>query len=90
MELILTEAEKKAATWLELDDESVGKLVKSTQVKLRGYDIEHKRIYFWSAVLMLCCMAAETNADKYTTTMEGVTVKGKDFGTWEICIKKLK
>lgn len=88
MKLILTEAEKKAKIWLELDDESVGKMVKATAFKIKEHDTEDDKIAFWSAALILCGQAAEANADSYTTTMEGLTIHGKSFGTWEITIKK--
>lgn len=89
MKVILTEAEKKAATWLELDDESVGKLVKATAFKLAERD-EKIQILTWSAALVLCSAAAKVNAETFKQTVEGLTIEGKNFGTWEITIKKVE
>jgi hypothetical protein len=88
MELILTEAEKKAATWLELDDESVGKLVKASALKIIDNDNEQGRVAFWSAAIILCSMAAEANAETFKQTLDNLTIKGKSFGKWELTIKK--
>lgn len=90
MELILTEAEKKAATWLELDDESVGKLVKATALKIAEKGGEEGKIWSWSAALILCSMASDSNCDTFTQTIEGLTSKGKSCGDWEIRIRKVK
>jgi hypothetical protein len=89
MKVILTEKEKEAATWFELDDETVGKLVKSTALHIKGLDDEQGKVGFWSAALILCSAAAEANADTFKQTMDGLTIKGKDFGTWEITIKRI-
>jgi len=95
MKLILTEAEKKAATWLELDDESVGKLVKASQVQIVEHgknkvaDKEQDVIAFWAAGLILCSTASESNAETFKTTIEGVTSHGKSIGDWEIIIKRI-
>lgn len=88
MELILTESEKAAATWLELDDESVGKLVKATMFKIKQFSDESEKIYLWSAALMLCSAVAETNAGKYEQTIEGLTVHDKPYGNWKLIITK--
>lgn len=42
-ELILTEEEQSANTWLELTDETLGKLVKATALTLKAHDQEQKR-----------------------------------------------
>lgn len=89
MELILTDEEKAAATWTELDDESVGKVAKSLMFKIKEYGDENKRLFTMSAAIALCSLVAETNADKSTITVEGLTKQGRHLGNWKLTIKRL-
>lgn len=90
MELIMTEEEKAAATWAELDDESVGKVVKSLMFKIKEHADEEKTMFFWSAAIALCSLVADTNADTFKETIEGLTNNGEPLGDWRITISKLK
>src|SRR5699024_11084157 len=63
-ELILTEAEKAATTWLELDDATIGKLVKKQALAIMDKSVEMEQITSTSAVMLLCGFAADMNADK--------------------------
>ena len=49
MRLILTEAEKKAATWAELDDASLGKFVKAMMFHTKLASDEQGKILLMSA-----------------------------------------
>lgn len=89
MKLLLTAAEKKANTWLELDNESVGKVCKATALNLKYAITEKDKIYVYSAALLICSLAAEANADELKQTLEGLTIHGKPFGDWQITAKKL-
>ena len=89
-ELILTEAEQKAAAWAELDDEALGKVVKASMFKLKELGDEQGKLYFMSAAIILCSAAAETNADKMTQTLENLTSSGKSLGSWKIVVSKIK
>jgi len=89
MELILTEEEKQAATWAELDDESVGKVVKAMMFKVKEFGDENNRLFTLSAAIALCSLVAATNADRFTTTLENLTHKGQPLGDWKINIHKL-
>jgi len=87
MELILTDAEKKAATWTELDDKSLGKVVKAMMFNIKNTCEEQDKLFHLSAAIILCSIAAEANADKMTHTVEGLTIKGQPFGNWKVTIK---
>ena len=89
MKLILTEAEKKAATWLELDDDSVGKFVKANATHFYNKATEGEKIFLMAAAMALCSAAAKANADTLKQTIEGLTVKGKPFGNWIVTIQKV-
>ncbi len=87
-ELILTEDEKAAATWAELDDDALGKVVKAGMFRLKHISDEQKKLFAMYAAMILCSEAAAANADKFTLTVEGLTVKGQPIGTWKVTIKK--
>ena len=89
MKLILTEAEKKANTWLELDDESVGKVVKATALKMKDIATEQQKIYHLAAAMVLVGSAIETNANRLTNTLENLTIKGEKQGDWKVTIEKI-
>ncbi len=88
-ELVLTDRERKAATWAELDNESLGKVVKKMMADFKKISKESNRIYLISAAMLLCSDTAETNADKATFTVEGLKNKTNDFGNWKVVIKKV-
>jgi hypothetical protein len=87
-ELMLTEAEKAAALWSDLDDAALGKLVKK-QMATRTQSAEQMdRTTLFSAALLICCGAAEVNAGKAEFDIEGVTQDGRDFGDWTVVATK--
>ncbi|WP_257311157.1 hypothetical protein [Geothrix fuzhouensis] len=88
-ELILTEEEKAAATWLELPDEAVGKLTKKVALDIVKIGNEQGRVWTMSAALILIGHAADMNATTSTTTIEGFTHGAEKLGDWEVTIKKL-
>ena len=89
-ELILTEKEKKAATWCELEDESIGKVIKVMMSTIKQASDEQEKFYFLSAAMILCAAAAKTNADKAVFTVEGLKNKDNDFGNWQVTIKRIQ
>ena len=88
-QLILTDEEKQAKTWAELDDASLGKVVKAEMFNIKTASKQMKRLLLFSAAMILCTAAADANADKLTQTIEGLTTKGKPIGDWKVTIKKL-
>jgi len=74
MELILTDAERKALTWTELDDAALGKVVKAMMCQIKIEGDEQEKLLFFSASLILCLASAEVNVDKHLLTIEGLTI----------------
>ena len=87
-DLILTEEEKNSPLWSDLDDESLGKLVKAQILNISTASRQAKRITIISTVTMLACMVAETNADNASFEVENVRNKTNDFGNWKITVKR--
>jgi len=93
-ELILTEEEKQAASWLDFDDASLGRCVKSTAHFIRSQsqkdDPEGGDVVTVNATsLLLVGRAIKSNADTFTTSIYGVTIKGKEVGDWEVVAKRV-
>jgi hypothetical protein len=87
-ELILTEEEKAAALWSDLDDAALGKLVKKQIAVITNAAEQMDRTTLFSAALLICCGAAEVNAGKAEFDIEGVTQDGRDFGDWTVVATK--
>ena len=88
VKLILTEKEKRLATWLELDDASLGKFVKANISKVKELR-EDVGIFVMSLATAFCSIAAEANADKFSITVEGLKNKNNDFGNWKVTAKRI-
>jgi len=88
-ELILTEEEKAAATWLELSDDAVGKLTKKVVLDIVKIGNEQGRVWTMSAALILIGHAADMNATTSTITINGFTHGAERLGDWEVTVKKL-
>ena len=63
-ELILTEEEKAAALWSDLDDAALGKLVKKKIALLTSAAEQLDRVTTFAAAMLLCCAASEQNASE--------------------------
>jgi hypothetical protein len=89
-ELILTQQEKDAALWSDLDDASLGKLVKKTMAIFDSLPRQEHEIVMQSAAIMLCCLVRDNQSTKATITLEGVTEKGVGIGDWRLLIEQVK
>lgn len=83
-ELILTEEERAAALWSDLDDEALGKLVKKKIAYLTTAAEQLDRVTTFAAAMLLCCAAAEQNARAMEMEIEGLTHAERVFGDWKI------
>ena len=88
-ELILTKEEQEAETWAELDDSTLGKVIKKKLFNIRKASKEQKKMMSLAAALILCNLAIGANADELLETLEGITIKGKPFGDWEVTVKRI-
>lgn len=83
-ELILTDAERAAALWTDLDDAALGALLRKKLILLKTAAEQMDRTITTAAGLLLCCAAAEVGASELTVSLDGVTQDGRDFGDWRI------
>lgn len=89
-ELILTEAEKAATSWLELDDAALGKAVKHAAACAVTAGSEHHALWWQGALLLMCGMVADTGMQKSVHTVVGLREKGRSLGTWRVTVEKLQ
>lgn len=87
-ELNLTDAEKAAVLWTDMDDESLGRLLRKKLVFLATASAQMDRTVSTAAALVLCCDVAEANATEARMDFDGVTQGGRDFGDWQIVVTK--
>ena len=87
-QLILTEKEKKLASWLDLDDESLGKFVKANICKVKELKPDIG-IFLMSLVTAFCSIAHETNADTFSIEVKGLKNKTNDLGNWKVTAKRI-
>jgi hypothetical protein len=100
-ELILTDEEKAAVNWIDLDDASIGKVVKSIAFKLEAHPRAHSSVITgaapdddaisWAGVCMLLIgSCVERNADKFSSEIHGMTHKDEKWGDWKVTVERLK
>lgn len=83
-QLLMSDEEKAAALWTDLDDESLGKLLRKTLTSLTTAAEQQDRLFAYAAGLLICCNAAEANANELRMTLDGVTQAGREFGDWTV------
>lgn len=87
-ELILTDEEKAAALWSDLDDAALGKLVKKKIAFITDSAAQLDRVTTFAAAMLLCCAAAEQNARELALEIDGLTQEGREFGDWKVVAMK--
>lgn len=87
-ELILTDEEKAAALWSDLDDAQLGKLVKKKIAFLTDAAAQLDRVTTFAAAMLLCCAASEQSASEIALEIDGLTQEGRYFGDWKVVTMK--
>ena len=83
-ELILTDAEKAAELWTDLDDAALGALMRKKLIQFKTAAEQMDRAVTLTSGLLLCCSASEAGATEITIDLDGVTQAGRPFGDWQI------
>lgn len=89
-ELILTEEEEEQNSFLNWNDEDLGKLVKKKAIELEDYYGDHVTGRE-AAVAKLIAEIAASEEDPEMAVMEvqGITVEGEDLGHWRITFERV-
>jgi len=88
-ELILTEEEKAAPLWSDLDDDALGKLVRKKISLLQDTAKQLDKVTTMAAAVLLCCAAAEEGQAEIAIEIDGLTQAGRAFGDWKIVAVKM-
>ena len=88
-ELILTQEEKDAINYLDIDDVALAKVVRKVALDIQDhYGMDAMYMTIATKILMATCI--KTNADQLNSTMYGVTDGSDSKSDWSVVIKKLK
>ena len=87
-ELILTDDERAAKLWSDLDDAALGKVVKKKIAHLTGVAEQLDQITVSAAAILLCFAAIEQHASEIALEIGGLTQAGREFGNWKIVAMK--
>jgi hypothetical protein len=97
-ELILTEEETQFPLWSDLDDASLGRMVKSFFINhskpLGDNDADQRRnfaeLIHKAALVGMCCLLDRENVGDFECTLHGVTQAGGfEAGDWKIIYRRL-
>ena len=91
-ELILTDEEKAALSWLDLSDEELGKICRKALVDMPAFrcnDNANKQLIFFNAGLVLCKIAAESTSDNVGFDAHRVKLSGRDVGDWRVSVRQI-
>lgn len=93
-QLILTEEEKAAASWLDCSDESVGVATKYMMTCLKNaagkLQEDQGKIEFASITQILIGLCDSSNAETTTVEVNGYTYKGEERGDWKITVERTR
>ena len=90
-ELILTKEEKEAASYLDWDDEAVGKMVRHAALKLmRDGNEDNEALFPMTAAHIMVGHTVTLNARTAEYDIEGFTLHGEPQGNWKVTVKKVE
>jgi hypothetical protein len=87
--LILTQKEKDATFWADLDNEALGKVVKAYIYRIKTTSEQLDKLVYTSAAILLCSVVADGNVGKAEFELGGLTRNGKNIGNWKLTIKQV-
>lgn len=87
-ELILNEEEKEGRSYLDWDEESLGKYVKKRAIELEDYYGEHVSER-GAALITLISRVHQMDTDMTMMEVEGLTIEGENLGKWRVTFEKV-
>jgi hypothetical protein len=88
-ELILTDEEKAAPTYLDWDDAALGKLVKKMAAMLHD-KYGQEAAFMTTGAHLILGSAVKCNAASAVTNIDGFTISGEDAGDWKITVERVR
>ena len=87
-DLILTEEEKRTPLWTDMDDATLGKLLRKEIYFLYKASEQIERTIIVAAGLLLCGSVAENNAAEMELNFDGLTERDGSIGDWTVIVKR--
>lgn len=87
-ELVITDEERKAATYLDWSDEAIGKACKKVALILQDNSGEKAMRYTGAAVFIIAA-AIEAGSEETTIELENAT-NPEPLGSWKITLEKVE
>lgn len=87
-ELNLTEEEKEKRSYLNWDDETLGKYVKKKAIEHEDY-YGQETSEREAAVVTLLSDAKDASGDMIMMEVQGLTINGENLGRWRITFEKV-
>lgn len=86
-ELITTDEEKEKFSYLEWDNESIGKAVKETAISIEDYEGGETVSYF-AACLVFISEMIESDKEYINISLSDVEMDGKPLGDWNVVVER--
>jgi hypothetical protein len=87
-ELLTTDEENAAATYLEWDDAALGKAVKSAALLCTDHNGKHAIPYVGAAVFLIS-EAIRSGADNLTVSLDDASASGENLGDWVVTARRV-
>ena len=87
-DLILEEGEEEGRSYLNWNDEDLGKFVKKKAIELEDYygeDVAERE----AALISLISRVSRMDTDMAMMEVEGINLNGEDLGKWRITIESV-
>jgi len=89
-ELVLTEAEKAADSYLEWEDSALANMVRYLALVYGKTDEDKECVVGAASVANLIGNAIKFNAARLNIEQKGLKVKGVPHGDWEVFVRKVR
>jgi hypothetical protein len=75
-------------SYLNLDDEELGKLVKKLATSIQDHK-GNDSLAFTACATLIACITAGRNMTSATTNLAGLTDDGKELGDWKLTVRRI-
>lgn len=87
----ITQQERDAPTYLDWSNETLGRLVRHMAGRLAKKEIKGwESVKTMASAYTLINAAIEVNAGEFKQTIEGFSIAEKEYGDWEIIVRRKK
>lgn len=89
-ELILTDEERAADSYLDWDDAEIGQMVRKLAARVRAGDCVEEAMLGVTGAHLLIGLSRAVATEKRTTTLNGVIYLNECLGDWEVTVRRIR